>query len=173
MSTTFKLNIGDWSRDGHSQNKVYVVTSNKSFEDTVKAYRKAKEKLPDCICPENFMNEYEDHGFSEEVYNAALKAGFDMLEGYRYDPKYAKYNNGPPVEGWRDRDTYERFVSGELFKYPDWGSEGMAEYVLWFMMQGDEDLKVEIGKKENKIPEFPGYVEGPHIGQIGYGLFGG
>jgi hypothetical protein len=171
--TTFKLNIGDWSRDGHNQSETFFVESNKDFDDVCKAYRKAKKKLPDILCPENFMNEYEDHGFSEEVYEAALKAGHDMLEGYKYDPKYAdsKYNDGPPTLGWRDRDTYDRYESGELFKYPDWDANRMAEYTIWFMMRGDPDLKLSL-KKDAKMPEFPGYAEGGSIGQIGYGLFG-
>jgi hypothetical protein len=49
----------------------------------------------------------------------------------------------------------------------------MCSYVLWFMTQGDPDLKVSLLPAVETL-SFYGFDEkGRHIGFIGYGLCGG
>lgn len=54
------------------------------------------------------------------------------------------------------------------------GADGMAEYVVWFLNQGDPDLDAKL--EPNDIPSLAFYgadPKGRHIRFIGYGLFYG
>jgi hypothetical protein len=149
----FGLTIGDWSHDGHGHTKTFFFQSNKTFKEALEAYRNAQKKLPTEIHPTNFMNDYQDHSLSTEVYEKGLKAGFDFLEGFKKKGE------------WRDQRTSNRFASGALLEYPDFGPEDMAQYVGWFVKQGDPDIELNLVRIDD-LTGFEGLRD-----QIGYGLF--
>ena len=55
----FTIPIGDWSGDGHGQDRSFYASASKPIEAVREAYFAAKEKLPPEACPENFCNEYD------------------------------------------------------------------------------------------------------------------
>lgn len=145
----FEIKIGDWSGDGHGQCDSYRVQSNKPVKDAREAYFVAKDKLPPHLCPENFLNKYEDVSLPSNVYEDAKTLGFDFFSD------------------WDDDET----PLSDRLEYPQIYSEKMCQYVLWFMKQGDPDLELSIVPNVNTL-SFYGFDEkNRHIGFIGYGLF--
>lgn len=142
----FNLSIGDWSGDGHGQQDVYLIESNKPVQEVREAYFRAKKKLQGCLCPENFMKKHGDSSLPVETYEAAKALGYDLLKGFEE-------------------------ITDETFEYPDIGTGGMADYTLWFIKQGDPEL--ELTRVEVDTFAFYGYDEQKrHIGFIGYALLG-
>ena len=72
---TFVFNLGDLSGDGHNKREQFVASAVVPIEDVRKAYFAAKKKLGEDLCPECFMNEFEDREVSIEVLQAIEKAG--------------------------------------------------------------------------------------------------
>ena len=65
-------------------------------------------------------------------------------------------------------------AAGAPVESEGFGTEEMAGYVVWFLNQGDPDLKAKL-EKEESVPmlSFYGYDEEMrHISSIGYGLLG-
>lgn len=147
----FRIRIGDWSGDGHGMQEPHIVESNKdSIEEIREAYFAAREKLPNCLCPENFMCDFEDGSLPRETYEEARARGYDLL---------------------KDRDPSAWVDEAEMLEYPDFGAEEMAEYVLWFIKQGDPSIELKLASDSVQDLSFYGSDEkGRHIGFIGYGL---
>ncbi len=116
-----------------------------SLNDVREAYFAAKKKLPSFICPEKFANEYQNGSVSKEVVVECEKLGYDF-------GSECKNENG----------EIEYFHT-----------EAMAEYVVWYINQGNSDCDVKLEPKINDMLSFYGFDEHKrHIGFIGYGLFG-
>jgi len=146
MKTQFEIEIGDWSGDGHGYCTSFVAYSNKSIEETREAYFAAKQKLDKNLCPENFLCEYEDSYLKPDQIKHMINAGFCFKQHDNEDFDY------------------------EDFEFSD---EDMAEYVCWFINQGDPDCKASLKKSKIKIPtlSFCGFDKKKrHINFIGYGL---
>ena len=153
MKYMFKLDIGDWSDDGHGKKETFLVKSSHGIEDVREAYFKASRDLPDCICPENFVSKYEDTSISRKVYDTAKKHGYDLFCH------------------WGDESPSD--PTEEDLQYPQITDRGMAEYTLWFISRGNEEIKLEI-EKDIETPTFAFYgadSKNRSIGFIGYGLF--
>lgn len=140
----FKIVIGDWSGDGHSQADDYHVESNKPVEAVREAYFAAKAKLPKQLCPEEFCNRYEEGALPDEVFKLMAKHGFKV-----------------EVDCVTDEGTDYVFHG-----------EHMAEYVQWFCQQGDPGLVLKPVLNEIPMLQFYGFDEKKrHIGQFGYGMY--
>jgi hypothetical protein len=81
---TFRIPLGDWSGDGHSKCEYFTATSAKSLIEVREAYFSAKEKLPKLICPENFVNEYEDSTVPQEVIDKLKEYNYNLCKDSEY-----------------------------------------------------------------------------------------
>lgn len=141
--TTFRIDIGDWSGDGHGQSESYIVDANKSIEEVREAYFKACKNLPDILCPENFCDGYEESEVPEDVIEAAIKA----------------------------KAPYLSDLKGQ--EYQDFGPQEMCNYVIWFIKQGDSELELNRREDIDTLAFYGADSKKRHIGFIGYGLLGG
>jgi hypothetical protein len=73
MEHKFKIQIGDWSGDGHGKHEDFIFTSNKPIEAVREAYFVAKRKISK-VCPENYCSDYGDGDLTEDV-RAMLRNG--------------------------------------------------------------------------------------------------
>lgn len=88
----FRIAVGDYSNDGHGKCEYFTASSDLPIEDVREAYYKAKEILPDIICPEEFLNQYEESEISKDVIDALKKAGYtDFNSNNFYVEDMAKY----------------------------------------------------------------------------------
>jgi hypothetical protein len=147
----FEVKIGDWSGDGHGNNDVYRVHSNKPVKEVRDAYFAAKDKLPKHLCPEAFMFEYGDHSLPKNVYEDAKARGYDF---------FADWEN-PEEEPLEER-----------LQYPQVDTEKMCDYVIWFLKQGDPGLELELEPSIDTLAFYGHDEKGRHIGFIGYGITG-
>jgi len=60
----FKLEIGDWSKDGHSQSEEYLIQSNVDVKELREIYFKTKKFNE--LSLEDICDDYEDNSISEE-----------------------------------------------------------------------------------------------------------
>lgn len=114
----FRIPIGDWSGDGHGKCDWYTARSNKPVEEVREAYFAARERMP-TLCPERYCDEYEESRIKDPVLDALEAAGA---------PAHA-------IAEFRD-------------DCPDDLSLVLAEIVVWFCMQGDPELRVELVQEE-------------------------
>lgn len=77
---TYKIPIGDWSRDGHGQCDYYTITSNKNADALRVAYNTMADLSPE-LAPDSFCKGYQD-GLVPEHVQAKLKeiGGFYFYE---------------------------------------------------------------------------------------------
>lgn len=131
----FRIPIGDWSGDGHSQCEWYDATAAIPLDEVRDAYFAAKKKKHlEGISPEDFCSEYEDSEVPEDVREQAKAAGYEMPE--------------------------------------DFHVEEMANYVVWFINQGNPKADVRLEETPETLT-FYGYDDkNRHIGFIGYGFLG-
>lgn len=151
MKYKFQIPIGDWSGDGHNNVEWFICSSNKPVEEVREAYFRAKEELPSELCPENFVNEYEESTLSKELFDQILE-------------RFPALRENKDFEHWDNPDDPDGRV--RVF------TEFMAAYVVEFLKAGDDDLRVSLVPGD-EIPMLPfyGYDEKRrHIGFIGYGI---
>ena len=147
MEHTFKINIGDYSDDGHGKNKVVIVNSTKSVKDVLNAFISSGRKLgvvEDTVYPEFLIAQnYEDTSLSNE-YSEALRAAGIEFEDITFN----------------DADEDEE---------PQYHIDGVHAIVHLVMRIAQKELDFEYQIDDRTIPSFNGYDgAGP---QIGYGLF--
>lgn len=143
MEHVFKMNIGDYSSDGHGRNEVVVIKSTKPVDEVVTAFMSVGEKI-NLVKHDRFLiaEEYEDSELSNEHAEVLANAGikFDDLV----------YNDGDEED-------------------PEYTIEGTHELVHLVMRIAQKELDFEYEISNDSIPSFNGYGgKGP---QIGYGLF--
>lgn len=127
----FRVAIGDWSGDGHSQCDYVHIRANKTMKEVQKAYNTAKKELPDVLNPENFCSDFEDSRVPSDVIDEAEKLGCTVFRCI-------------------DDEGYGFYV------------DEMADYVMWFLKQGDPELTLEVIEPPDTLKT---------DGFIGYGLF--
>lgn len=143
----YRLTLGDWAGEGHRAKETYVFRSNKPMDEVREAYFAAKERLPAAMCPENFMNGDDDYQLPRVAYQEALNRGYDFFP-----------------ELCTEDVTDEVLEDGSVSDYD------LFRYTLWFIQQGDPDLKLNSEYFEEFM--FYGFdKKGRHIGTIGYGCF--
>ncbi len=143
MEHIFKMNVGDYSDDGHGKNEVIVIKSTKPVDEVLDAFMRSGAKL-NVVQHGSFViaEEYEDSKISTEHAEALRSAGikFDDLV----------YNDGD------DED-------------PEYTIEGTTEIVHLVMRIAQKELDFQYEIANDAIPSFNGFDGvGP---AIGYGLF--
>lgn len=147
MEHIFRLPIGDWSGDGHSQCDFYTVKSSKSIEEVREAHFKIASKTGVNI--EEIASEYQESRVREEDVEKLKELGFESF-----------------VSNIK-RDVFENGEDGEWGMY----SEGMAYLWIFLLMKADEGLELEIVPNPPML-SFYGFDEQKrHIGFVGYGCF--
>jgi hypothetical protein len=73
-----RIQIGDWSGDGHGKCDDFFFDSNLSQEEVREAYFAAKKKYPK-LSPESFCSDYEDSTVPESLVENAKVAGFEIF----------------------------------------------------------------------------------------------
>ncbi len=138
----FRLEIGDWSNDGHGQCVTYTIQSNKTKQEIDKAYKKAVKNIGFDVL--DLCKEYEESTIPADTWKRLKSEGFDPnieIAGY-------SLGNAEPEE---NEDMYMDV-------------DGFMLLVLWFLKTGDPDLILK------PIPEIKERLVGTYE-HIGYGLF--
>lgn len=142
----FKIQIGDWSGDGHGDNVVVMASAAKPILDVREAYFAAKGRFP-ALCPERYANRYQDGTIPDATIAALREAGCPLPESLQPDADGFSENIDP---------------------------HGMAAVVAWFINQGDAacDVRIEASDETPSLAFYGSDTKGRHIGFIGYGLLG-
>ena len=154
----FRLPIGDWSGDGHSQCKYYTVSSNKPISEVREAHYKIEETTG--INIEELANVYEENWIESEDVEKLVNIGFydyiNTIEGYSYMKEYAESIVDKEGEEGRDYEVDEDI---------------MAHLWLFLLTKADPELKFELEEPLEMLPFFGRDKKGRHISFVGYGLF--
>ncbi|AQW88979.1 hypothetical protein pEaSNUABM50_00466 [Erwinia phage pEa_SNUABM_50] len=141
----FKVNIGDWSQDGHNQYDVLVLNSTKPVDEVQKAFKKAATDLH-LLVNGRFLiaDEFEDCSLSEDHAEVLKNAGvkFDDLV----------YNDGDDEE-------------------PNYIIEGSSDMTILVMRIAQLELDFEFEITNDAIPNFNGFWTEEQMPSIGYGLY--
>lgn len=143
MEHIFKMNVGDYSDDGHGKNEVIVIKSTKPVDEVLKAFISSGTKL-NVYQHGSFViaEEYEDSKLSNEHAESLRNAGIEFED--------LVYNDGDEED-------------------PEYTIEGTKEIVRLVMRIAQKELDFEYEIANDAIPSFNGFSgAGP---QIGYGLF--
>ena len=85
----FKINVGDWSSDGHGKKKEYTVSSENPLEDVREAHFGIESKTGfnihsivnkyevDSIKPEKMLELFNIEGFKEHFKESLASGGYD------------------------------------------------------------------------------------------------
>lgn len=90
MKYRYSMDIGDWSGDGHCENKTHIFSCSHSKEDIIKAYKEAVEKCKVSLhyagdsSVRDILCDYEDRTIQEEELKALTDLGCQF--------KYRDYN---------------------------------------------------------------------------------
>lgn len=140
---SFRVPIGDWTGDGHGNCIWYRASATRPISDVREAFFRAREMLRVDLHPEVICSEYGKMTISQ-----ALVKEIKDLAGINL--------------------SYEETQEDLLYVETD----TLAEYVVWFINQGDPSIDAHLEPQEATLP-FSGYdTKNRHIGFIGYGLFG-
>jgi hypothetical protein len=90
MDYSFKIQVGDWSGDGHGQCMDYIFKSNKPVEEIREIYFTAKEKYP-TLSPDSFCSDYQDYTIPDEVVKQAEELGYEIDPENFFTDDMAKY----------------------------------------------------------------------------------
>ena len=159
MKHKFRIPIGDWSGDGHSQNKDFVIQSNKPVEAVREAYFAASQKLGYNLDSSHDAKKgpctyYEERTIDNDWYTKLVGDGIlNENDDIRI--------NEDEESGNPEDETYD--VNINMFV-------GM---VLAYLKVGDPELELERIEEESlPMLQFYGYDDKQrHIGYFGYGLF--
>jgi hypothetical protein len=72
---TYKIEIGDWSKDGHNASEVIIFESSHSQDDLLEANKKLKKKRIDI---KKICSEYEEDYIDAKLSNKFKKMGIDL-----------------------------------------------------------------------------------------------
>lgn len=137
----YKVNIGDWSDDGHGKFETYVVDVDCSSETLKDNFDRAVKELG--FSPFDIARGYEDNSMTIDQ--------FDRLEdaGYSFDSRM-------------EPDKYYYFIDGP---------EEMLEIIMFFVSYGSDEVIWRIISEDIPILAGGyGAVVG-RSNHIGYGLF--
>lgn len=137
-----KLNLGDWSQDGHNLTKVVILEVNKTVKEIQDAYRKSCKDSG--VELHELCSEYNDDVIDRETIEKLNNFGIDTLS-WVYD-SYEVDNND---------DVYFNIL-------------GFRDLILDFIKVSLPDLTYEIVKDD--IPSINGFWGDLNV-SFGYGLF--
>lgn len=124
-----KIQLGDWSGDGHMQHKDVIINSNKPIKDLEKAYKIAKKESG--IDLENVCRDYEDNCLQPEVWAKLKELGW--------------------ASSW-DEKGIKRFEDDGYDKLR-MDLDLMTDLILWFFKLGDSELELSEANR-NDVPVF-------------------
>jgi hypothetical protein len=158
---TFKLPVGDWSGDGHSQCEYTIISSNVPVAEVREAYLEITEKLQFGLDGNHIFKgvPFADYEDSKLTSDQIAKLGLDV-EAYR------EYFKDSIEEEFEDE-------SGVYYEVDYLGPDEFVDLFIDFMQVHAPHIKLEI-IPENHVDMFPFYGsddKGRHIGHMGYGLF--
>jgi len=137
-----KLNLGDWSQDGHNLTKVVILEVNKTVKEIQDAYRKSCKDSG--VELHELCSEYNDDVIDRETIEKLNNFGIDTLswvhDSYEVD---------------NDDDVYFNIL-------------GFRDLILDFIKVSLPDLTYEI--VEDDIPNINGFWGDLNV-SFGYGLF--
>lgn len=164
----FKVPVGDWSKDGHSQCDTYYVETNYSAKEMRQAYKDTCEKIglqlnhsdnytgiPEVTDWRNkddawriLLSEYEESSINKKAVEILLEHGFDFNR----------------VDG--ERDGKDQFIVQEAY----FNSEGVFDLFMWFISYS---MPSDFEYKQVKLEAEPinGWWKSDLNHQIGYGVF--
>lgn len=154
----FRVNIGDWSNDGHEKCDKFIISSNISVEEAQEHYiqrvKKYIEEFPkQTIFDYNnemmICREHEDSIITEQQFNDLVKLGIDLSDNF------IDYEN-----------TFESLSDGNSGIHIE--SVDMVYILMSIVQLNCEDFKWEI--KPDDTLNFNGYW-GKINTSFGYGLF--
>lgn len=169
----FKINIGDWSNDGHGETKSYLVSTSKTVEDAREAHFKIKEVTG--IDIHSLANEYEEDKIKPEDFYLLLQVpGFK--ENFKEDLEVFDFSEEKEMllKAFFDDEEIEDLDLDmhnelEFQAYPKF----MAKLWIFLLNVVDEGLEIKL-IEEPKTPSLNFYgfdKEGRHIDFVGYGTF--
>lgn len=147
MSNIFKVNIGDWSDDGHGRNEVFVIASTKSNEEVQVAFKTAAQKigvLSTDVHPRFLIaDDYEDSTLSDKHAEMLTNAGVQFED--------LLYNDGDNED-------------------PSWIIDEPLSLVHLIMRIAQTELDFEYEITSDLVPNFNGFWGDLNV-SFGYGLF--
>ena len=116
MKNIIKIEIGDWSGDGHGISEVHIIYTNLTHEEMLEAYKIAVDKLGFDFCKEVCSN-YEEITISDPKKIKALKKHVIDLEAGNFQ----KDEKGYWLDDDRFFDIYFRMIKlgNPSFVYED------------------------------------------------------
>lgn len=146
MMHRFKINIGDWSNDGHNQYRTYIIESTKPNAEVQQAFNAAGTKIG-VISEERFLiaDEYEDYRLPNNYASALTDAGVEIDD--------LVYNDGTDEE-------------------PDYMFEDPQSLAILVMRIAQTELQFEFKFVDDTVPHFNGFWGDLNM-SIGYGIFRG
>lgn len=144
--TVFKLEMGDWSDDGHGKTKTAVFETNVSVEYLREMYFTNKEVYGDIL--EYYCSEYGEYTISTEDIEEIEESGIIISDKMKEDA----------------RENGEAYVD----------ADDMIDWFIQFMKLGNPSLELnQITQPKMPTFHFYGYDEKQrHISFFGYGTFG-
>lgn len=142
MMNKFKIELGDWSDDGHGKTEVYMLESDLTVAETREAYIRSIN-FTGIEFQKEIANAYDDNTLSEIVYLNFKEHGFDFTKH-------------------EDEEEYE-----EIYICPDF----YVEMLIWFIKLSAPESTIKVIDDEipcfngfwNKDPRINSH--------FGYGLF--
>ncbi len=134
MNSLLEVVVGDGGGDGHSVSDTFIISSNKSVEETRAAYEAAKAIVPEDFQPTTICQWYEE----------------DTLESEFYDKLYNYYFKDHP--NWVGSEEVGDY-NGEIRVEPSW----MADIVCAFIGKGNADIEVKIFPVSSLTQDVIGY----------------
>lgn len=143
----FKLHIGDWSDDGHGEERIFhCISDAATIECLREVYFEVESKLG--INLEEVCGEYGEHRMNPAHSEVLFEHGIITEDHFK-----------------QLNSHYDGYVS----------AKDMAEITIACLNYVNPDYNVRFHKPQKTIPtlHFYGYdSEGRHIGYIGYGVLG-
>jgi hypothetical protein len=148
MSYRFKVNIGDWSKDGHNQYEVFIVESTEPNEKVQESFKIAGTKIG-IISGGNhprflIADDYEDSQLNNEHAQNLADAGVKFSD--------LVFNDGTDEE-------------------PNYIIEDPSYFVDLLMRIAQTELDFEYSIVNDEVPDFNGFWGDLNM-SMGYGLFG-
>lgn len=145
MMYKFKLELGDWSNDGHGKYETFVFESNKCVEELREIYFINCQKYGKLL--ETTCGDYNEYTIGSDASDEFKQIGINL-----------------------DLDYDEEMLIEERIYYVN--QDNFIDLFIQFMKLDSIDLQLELTKDPVPTFHFYGFDEkNRHIGCFGYGLF--
>jgi hypothetical protein len=95
MALQFKIDIGDWSRDGHNMSESFTVEADAADIYEVRQAYAAAAKAHPRLDPSTLCSEYEESTIPLDIYKELTKLGCPVLGADPEDDDITVYVDGP------------------------------------------------------------------------------